>query len=87
VVTPDEPGGAGGAGIPGAKSGDPGQYGSGSTDIAAADLDGDGTADVTRRFYRLLGDVNGDGKVNVTDRVLVSRAVGRFLAARPLFDA
>ena len=31
------------------------------------DLDGDGVFETTRRFYRLLGDVNGDRKVDTTD--------------------
>ena len=37
---------------------------------------GDGTADVTRRFYRLFGDVNGDRKVNATDVARVAAGVG-----------
>jgi len=35
------------------------------------DIDGDGTADVFRHFYRLLGDVNGDRKVDAADRTRV----------------
>ena len=33
------------------------------------DIDGDGTADVFRHFYRLLGDVNGDRRVDGADRM------------------
>ena len=36
------------------------------------DLDGDGVFESSRRFYRLLGDVNGDRQVNTTDVSLVN---------------
>ena len=36
------------------------------------DLDGDGVFESSRRFYRLLGDVNGDRQVNTTDVSLVT---------------
>jgi hypothetical protein len=35
------------------------------------DLDGDGTFETSRRFYRLLGDVNGDRQVDDSDVSLV----------------
>ncbi|MEM6365878.1 MAG: dockerin type I domain-containing protein, partial [Planctomycetota bacterium] len=35
------------------------------------DIDGDGTFDNIRNFHRLLGDVTGDGRVNVLDRITV----------------
>jgi hypothetical protein len=38
------------------------------------DLDGDGTVDVTARFHRLFGDVDGNGVVNDTDVGLVQGA-------------
>ena len=37
------------------------------------DIDGDGTVDAYKHFYRLLGDVNGDRQVNALDRLLVMR--------------
>jgi surface-anchored protein len=37
------------------------------------DIDGDGVSDVSKYFYRLLGDVNGDRSVNALDRLLVMR--------------
>ena len=40
------------------------------------DLDGDGVLESVKRFYRLLGDVNGDRVVNALDNSQVSRAVG-----------
>lgn len=39
------------------------------------DLDGDGTFDAVRNFHRLLGDVTGDGRVNVIDRATVEVAL------------
>ena len=36
------------------------------------DLNGDGTFETSRRFYRLLGDVNGDRMVDTTDVSLVT---------------
>ena len=41
------------------------------------DLDGDGTREAKRYFYRLLGDVNGDHTANAVDRSLVQAAMGR----------
>ncbi|MFO0911022.1 MAG: dockerin type I domain-containing protein [Isosphaeraceae bacterium] len=41
------------------------------------DLDGDGTFETARNFYRLLGDVNGDRAVDVTDINLISVALGQ----------
>jgi len=38
------------------------------------DLDGDGQFETHRRFYRLLGDVNGDHNVTVADANLILRA-------------
>jgi len=38
------------------------------------DLDGDGTFETTRKFYRLLGDVDGDRQVTQTDAALVKAA-------------
>jgi subtilase family serine protease len=35
--------------------------------VLAFDLDGDGTFETERRFYRLLGDVNGDRRVDQSD--------------------
>lgn len=40
------------------------------------DLDGDGTADVYQHFYRLLGDMNGDRKVDAADRAWVMSGLG-----------
>jgi subtilase family serine protease len=40
------------------------------------DLDGDGSFDATRRFYRLLGDTNGDGKVTDFDVTFVNTQLG-----------
>jgi hypothetical protein len=36
------------------------------------DLDGDGNFETSRRFYRLLGDVNGDRQVDSTDVSLIT---------------
>jgi len=41
------------------------------------DLDGNGTRESKRYFYRLLGDVNGDRTVNSLDRSLVAAAMGQ----------
>lgn len=41
------------------------------------DFDGDGLADATRWFYRLLGDVNGDRQVNATDANLILAGMAR----------
>jgi hypothetical protein len=40
------------------------------------DLDGDGTAEITGTFFRLFGDVDGNGVVNDTDIALVTAAQG-----------
>jgi hypothetical protein len=40
--------------------------------MARTDLDGDGNFETSRRFYRLLGDVNGDRQVDNTDVSLVT---------------
>ena len=40
------------------------------------DMDGNGTYESTKKFYRLLGDVNGDRKVDSTDSSLVTSAFG-----------
>jgi hypothetical protein len=40
------------------------------------DLDGDGTAEITGTFFRLFGDVDGNGVVNDTDVGLVTAAQG-----------
>ena len=40
------------------------------------DIDGDGTADVFTHFYRLLGDMNGDRKVDQADRAWVMSGLG-----------
>ncbi|MCC6508448.1 MAG: choice-of-anchor M domain-containing protein [Pirellulaceae bacterium] len=59
--------------------GDQGVGGNRNTDIGdghyriGIDIDGDGTSDTFKHFYRLLGDVNGDRAVNVLDRLLVMR--------------
>jgi hypothetical protein len=42
----------------------------------AFDLDGDGTFETHRHFYRLLGDVNGDQVVNATDASVILAAYG-----------
>jgi hypothetical protein len=41
------------------------------------DLDGDGSFETTRRFYRLYGDVNGDRGVHLSDVVSVLLALGQ----------
>jgi len=41
------------------------------------DLDGNGTFEAKRHFYRLLGDVNGDRTVDTLDRNLVFAALGQ----------
>jgi hypothetical protein len=41
------------------------------------DLDGDGTFDATRRFFRLLGDANGSGLVDELDVMIVNAALGQ----------
>jgi len=46
------------------------------------DIDGDGTADVFKHFYRLLGDVNGDRKVDAADRTRVMSGSGLSVAER-----
>ncbi|MFO0178972.1 MAG: beta strand repeat-containing protein [Planctomyces sp.] len=48
------------------------------------DLDGDGAFESSRRFYRLLGDVNGDRQVNPTDVSLVT--AGTTSAYNPVLD-
>jgi hypothetical protein len=48
------------------------------------DLDGDGVFESSRRFYRLLGDVNGDRQVNPTDVSLVT--AGTTSAYNPVLD-
>jgi hypothetical protein len=45
--------------------------------ILEVDLDGNGTFDTSRRFYRLLGDANGDHQVDDMDLALVNSALGR----------
>ncbi|MBL8810606.1 MAG: hypothetical protein JNM43_10550, partial [Planctomycetaceae bacterium] len=40
------------------------------------DMDGDGTYESVRSFYRLLGDVNGDRRVDTVDSSLVLGAYG-----------
>ena len=40
------------------------------------DLDGDGSFETTRTFFRLLGDLNGDRAVNTADRNLLSSLGG-----------
>ncbi len=40
------------------------------------DMDGNGSFESTRSFYRLLGDVNGDRKVDSTDSSLVTSSFG-----------
>jgi hypothetical protein len=40
------------------------------------DLDGDGTAEITGTFFRLFGDVDGNGIVNDADIALVNDAQG-----------
>lgn len=42
----------------------------------AIDIDGDGEADVFKHFYRLLGDMNGDRKVDLADRTWVMSGLG-----------
>ena len=41
------------------------------------DLDGDGTFDTDRRFYRILGDVNADRIVDNLDLAAISAEMGR----------
>ena len=43
----------------------------------AIDLDGNGTMDQAKHFYRLLGDLNGDRKVDASDMPLLTSALGR----------
>ena len=43
--------------------------------VLEVDLDGNGTFDTDRRFYRLLGDVNGDRQVSDADVAAVDRAI------------
>lgn len=45
--------------------------------VLSIDQDGDGTPDATRAFYRLLGDVNGDRTVDLTDSNLILAAYGQ----------
>ncbi|MFO0889623.1 MAG: SdrD B-like domain-containing protein [Isosphaeraceae bacterium] len=45
--------------------------------VLSIDQDGDGVADATRRFYRLLGDVDGDRAVTSTDAALILGALGQ----------
>ena len=40
------------------------------------DLDGNGTFETTKRFYRLLGDVNGDQRVDAADQIIITAALG-----------
>jgi hypothetical protein len=47
------------------------------------DLDGNGSFETKRYFYRLLGDVNGDRKVDVADSSLV---VGSYGSSNPERD-
>ncbi|MCI0460836.1 MAG: hypothetical protein L0Z62_28135 [Gemmataceae bacterium] len=42
----------------------------------AADIDGDGSRETRRYFYRLLGDVNADRTVNTLDEGLILAAFG-----------
>jgi hypothetical protein len=44
--------------------------------LLRVDLDGDGTAEITGTFFRLFGDVDGNGVVNDTDIALVTAAQG-----------
>lgn len=41
------------------------------------DLDGNGTFETVRHFYRLLGDANGDCRVDAKDTGLIGLAIGR----------
>lgn len=43
----------------------------------AVDLDGDGAMDQTLHFYRLQGDFNGDRKVDTSDLLLLTGALGQ----------
>ena len=43
----------------------------------AIDLDGNGTMDQAMHFYRLLGDLNGDRKVDASDMPLLTSALGQ----------
>ncbi|MBY0460829.1 MAG: hypothetical protein K2V38_26215, partial [Gemmataceae bacterium] len=43
------------------------------------DLDGDGVFETTRSFYRILGDVNGDRKVDDADLALMDNAIANNL--------
>jgi hypothetical protein len=47
------------------------------------DLDNDTVFETSLRFYRLLGDVNGDKQVNSADQTAVSAASG---TSNPQFD-
>lgn len=49
------------------------------------DLDGDGTFETTRNFYRLLGDVNGDRIVDNLDILAITLAFGN-VSTDPLLD-
>jgi hypothetical protein len=40
------------------------------------DLDGDGTTEITGTFFRLFGDVDGNGLVNVADIAQVTAGLG-----------
>jgi Bacterial Ig domain len=44
--------------------------------VLAVDMDGDGTFESTRRFYRLFGDANGDREVSAADADLILAAYG-----------
>lgn len=47
------------------------------------DLDGDGSFDKDHHFFRLLGDVEGDGDVDVFDQLMIRRAMGQFGSGLP----
>src|SRR5262249_11240937 len=61
---------------PGGITGDPlGTAGDGYYEVQL-DLDGNGSFETTRRFYRLLGDVNGGQKVDAAANNLIMAPLG-----------
>jgi len=61
---------------PGGLGGNPQSYSANGYYELAFDLNGDGQLDRTLNFFRLQGDVTGDGKVTLDDLLLVRAALG-----------